>query len=635
MKKLITLSLVFILVISEGMAQRVRYRTLRSLEEKGIVCRVPYISAASFIKITEANPLVPRNSQELRALFSGLYDQRNSGANVTEIELSRGRVVHLDGDCHTSAHDLLALGMQNPKATDFLEDYDYQSGSLTYFIDFSPNSDLSVIETEHFIHKFYENPSPAQLATEDDTITASTVQYMANQLEITYDYYVNKFGKTPYVVAGDDKIEVLYTGAFGPGGNGVTSPSYSCIFLNAQEMRDPAVYMKQLAVPAHELFHRMQYAFGYGTIPGHESGQWFSEGTASWAEIDSWNTVSFIAKLVLSYLDPDVPLTGLSYGAASFWKSFTNRGGDMKLFLENYEASGELLPALDDAAQQAIPGSIYGDLVGQVKLWHRDMLTYHHYVLSNVLLPNGGTVSPAYFNYYLDRELIRMQSFDPIPSEPGYINYFDPDTVQALAANYYQFRLPPQSNTPTYNDYDSIRFNIDASFSGDTVHVHFVFKRGFGDDYTWTKAIAPFPKPSYEITFPIIQEDWTSYYDIWVVVDGTNPYDIYNISAELLEKDGAGARTVADPVELSTTHDLSHAYPNPFYELVTIPYRLEGDGTLVILDMAGREVLQSKLASDQYQVQISADQLPIPGLYQYLIENEKGIVKSGKLIYER
>ena len=633
MKKIFLL-IVAVFIYSQDYAQRSReFRTLRAFEEKGIIYQIPIITQREFDRMARSNPLIPTTERELAILFNALY---NPGARpVNEIRLSRNKVIPLDLDCSTEPYSLLWEGMQNPRAERFLADYDYQSGSLAYTIDFSPSpgSKLDSIVTDHFVHKFFPDISPAQNVGAADTINANIVMDIAIDLETSWNKYFQKFNKTPYLVSGTDKIDILYTGAFiSSGSNGYTHPGYSCIVLNAKQMRDPGVFMKRVSVPAHELFHRMQYQYGYRTQPNHEQKKYFSEGTASWAEIDTWNSVSFLNKLTYHSANPNKPLTDYSYGSASFWNSLTNRGGDMKYFMEQYESGGNILNALEATSQQAIPGSFYGNTGGMLKLWHRSHITYEFNPL-NVQLADGSTFSNP-FN--MKRKFVRMQDQTSIPGEIIYTSYYKLDTVKEYASKYYQFRLPIQWHS-TYDNYDSIKFTVSTPGT-ETVDIQYVLAEVNNGFPAWKKAIAPFKAESYQHTFAIPDPLFSSYYDIWVIIEGNTSGAIFEITADLTPTSGGGSSArvaTIDPEELEEERKvLNHAYPNPFVDKTTIDYEFKSGetGQLIITDLAGGIVKQMPLDADQQQVEIK--NLGTPGIYFYRIVGKEREYQRGKLIYK-
>ena len=91
-------------------------------------------------------------------------------------------------------------------------------------------------------------------------------------------------------------------------------------YLDAPNGADAGKLRKALCV--HELFHRVQYAYGFRRTPQLPAVpyQWFSEGTASWAEWNYAGTVTAAAKGLGFTRIPNAGLFGSAYQAMPFWQ---------------------------------------------------------------------------------------------------------------------------------------------------------------------------------------------------------------------------------------------------------------------------------------------------------------------------
>ncbi len=99
---------------------------------------------------------------------------------------------------------------------------------------------------------------------------------------------------------------------------GVSDPPSGPIQFNSYD------WVKNIAIrkptSAHELFHKLQYAYGYKTRWNpQEPYLWFTEGTAAWAEVFVWGMVSRTCKLDTIFRDTKMDLYHADYSATPFW----------------------------------------------------------------------------------------------------------------------------------------------------------------------------------------------------------------------------------------------------------------------------------------------------------------------------
>src|SRR5208337_5533954 len=111
-------------------------------------------------------------------------------------------------------------------------------------------------ETDHFVLKWTNKSSHSSDNIKDPQIIKDTAGY----LEQAWTKYTELFGRKPYTAPGRDKIEVVFRNI---DCYGVADPPDGPIQFDSNAW----VYNKGIRQPtsAHELFHRMQYAYGYKT----------------------------------------------------------------------------------------------------------------------------------------------------------------------------------------------------------------------------------------------------------------------------------------------------------------------------------------------------------------------------------
>lgn len=202
------------------------------------------------------------------------------------------------------------------------------------------------LETAHFVLK-WTNKSPH---AEDNLGDPLVVTETAGYLEAARDKLTGFFGREPYLPPGKSKIEIVFKDlecyAY-------ADPPEGPIQLNA------SVWMKMPAIRqttcAHEVFHKIQYAYGYKTrwAPSPPV-EWFSEGTAAWAEVFVCGKVTRNCKMEDMFTNVDLDLFNAEDMALPFWIYFVSGNRNVtrdrlmvKLF-ERYEKTGDVKAALFD-----------------------------------------------------------------------------------------------------------------------------------------------------------------------------------------------------------------------------------------------------------------------------------------------
>jgi hypothetical protein len=166
-------------------------------------------------------------------------------------------------------------------------------------------------------------------------------------LEDLYEAYVKDFGQAPLPPVKGAPIDVVF-GALGRV-RGMTAPDWP-ILLNEDFWRKFPELRRSLA--AHELFHRVQYAFGFrgetaanGKNPNPRSA-WFTEGGASWAECIYNSAVTNSQKIQALGVLPRIGLLNGSYYSCPIWLARTGKvkaqaKHEMRKILEAYESGQE------------------------------------------------------------------------------------------------------------------------------------------------------------------------------------------------------------------------------------------------------------------------------------------------------
>ena len=211
-----------------------------------------------------ANPDVPRTDAGIIALVRKLYpppgeQQPELGAKRPAARLHRSREYELG---------VLFAALQNPAISDLTRQ----------------QVDLIIQETIPPLPKTYTSGHYKFNYTDnnrnlDHNVTLAQIQDTAAKLNSYWDTYSANF-KTPkhYNSGGEEMLDInvyyLGDGLFGETGSGLDYINLS----SKLTVRDPC---KRRTVSAHELFHRVQYSYGY--ISGMARMLWIVEGTADWA----------------------------------------------------------------------------------------------------------------------------------------------------------------------------------------------------------------------------------------------------------------------------------------------------------------------------------------------------------------
>ncbi len=296
------------------------------------------------------------------------------------------------------------------------------------------------IETDHFILRWTNRSRHAADNIPDPEIIHETARY----LEHAWDKYRSAFGRAPYTAPGMNKIEVEFSDITG---YGLASPPNGPIQFDAENwVKKPGI---RQPTSAHELFHKLQYAFGYRTKWRHKHQyEWFTEGTAAWAEVFVWQRVSGAYKIGEIFKKPNCNLYDMECNTLPFWLFFQTQQQDdgqpyipIAKLLESYETTGDPRKALRKVIEDNLPYSTVG--AGDKE---RDRILEDYYALfarertsdswrhpspgldtyPEILGPDGKNIIPS-----LAVTEFRMERGD---------NYYKSAKVLEMGANYYRFK---------------------------------------------------------------------------------------------------------------------------------------------------------------------------------------------------
>jgi len=212
------------------------------------------------------------------------------------------------------------------------------------------------LETRHFVLKWTNlSPHPA-----DNIGDPEIIRETANYFEAAWEKLIGLFGRSPYVPPGNSRIGVIFHDL---DCYAYADPPEGPIELNSSVwIRMPSI---RKSTSAHELFHKLQYAYGYKTRwPPPNPVLWFTEGTAAWAEVFVWGRVSRSCKVEDMFKKLNMGLYDAEDMALPFWIFFVsgNSGSAkdelmVRLFEKYEEDKGDVRKALFDVIRDAY-GSI-------------------------------------------------------------------------------------------------------------------------------------------------------------------------------------------------------------------------------------------------------------------------------------
>lgn len=415
-----------------------KYISFNQLALKGFHVSVPILDEVTWNCLVAQDPSVPRIFSRLRDYGRLLYGYQRRKIPRMVTELPSAGVMHtLYGECGEAAWARLFLGLSNPKLSQA------QREAIEAEIDaIMPTFDHST-ETNHFILRWTDSSTNATDNINDASIIAET----GNYLEEAWSHYNTAFGRAPYIPAGSTKMEVVFYDI--PGAHGVASPPDGPIQLNSNSL--VTTLGMRRSVSAHELFHKLEYAFGFRTSwsPVYPY-QWFSEGLSSWAEVNVWQRVSSASMITNMFTNPDLNLYDASYSALPFWIFFEARqksdavDNPILHFLNTSEPTGNITSALEQVIDEEWPpNNVYGQLDTFFALFARDRHIGHWKtgptggLYPSILAPDGAVITPT----------LKVTNV-PI----GLTDTYEVDgTVSPLGSDYYRFAFEPDANGETFS----------------------------------------------------------------------------------------------------------------------------------------------------------------------------------------
>jgi hypothetical protein len=240
-------------------------------------------------------------------------------------------------DCGTAALSLLFAALRNPEIPDWVR-WEVDRMIIQAL---PPNWRKYTSPSGHF-RIFWTDTSP----NPNDNVTFDDVKKTALILDKCWEVYAANFVEPKHAIVNGVKRIDIHIRYIDDTTLGQTDPSSNFIELNS--LLTVSHPCNRQRTSAHELFHRVQFAYKLATPWGGKL--WMAEGTARWSQKFRYPRLKDYMEAMNDGLDePDANLLQRSYDAAHFWIYLQERA--QKKTSNNFSA-------IRDAWQRY---SVYGD----------------------------------------------------------------------------------------------------------------------------------------------------------------------------------------------------------------------------------------------------------------------------------
>ncbi len=324
--------------LQAGPRERVASMTIRKILSTGVILALIFLSTSTlawayqyefqkspgitvdvlheleFLEQFGDNSDIPRTDARVIALARELYRPLSERGDH---EAEAPKDVGYDG-CGEYEEGLLFAALQNPAISD----------STRAQVDSIIADSIPALNKTYTkgAFKFFSTTTSADSR---DNVTLAEIKATAKYLNKYWKKYSRTFTTPKYYVSGgkrriDVKCYYLSSTLYGS-----TSSFWDYINLNSKlVIKDPC---KRRTTSAHELFHRVQYSYGY--VSGMTNMRWIVEGTASWSQRFTNKTIwDYMGQMNTGLDSPDRDLiSARSYDACHLWVYLHKRKGWMAI----------------------------------------------------------------------------------------------------------------------------------------------------------------------------------------------------------------------------------------------------------------------------------------------------------------
>ena len=412
--RIIILLSIFVILFTSSLGYTYEFKFQKN---RGIKLEV--LSEHDFSTKFGNNPEIPRTSEDVIALAKRLYPSLQEKRLEKEKRVEKTEV----RACGEHGIGLLFAALQNPAIPDTTRD------AVDTIITNSKPQFNKHITSGHFEIYYTDN------CENNDCVTDGEAVETADWLNKWWDTYVDDFTPLPELI----DIGIYYLGEVGEEIWGRTDSRWDYIELNSKlTVKDPC---RIKTVSAHELFHRLQYKYGYES--GMVNMDWMSEGTASWSQ-------KYTNSKIGDYIDAmnrglDTPgsslITKRRYDACHFWVYLEEKTKT------NWEAIKDVWSHYKETGHTAEDARNSVDTVVKKRLGIDFNTFFQEWIKTNYIkdLENAEE-----YDYDEDKTEINAceRKYGPLRSVPkeevaikkntkwSYLAYFD-----AYATHYYEFKI--------------------------------------------------------------------------------------------------------------------------------------------------------------------------------------------------
>jgi hypothetical protein len=280
------------------------------LAERGVKIAVPIKNPKNWQQDIQNDPYVPATYSALRNLIGQHF--RPGWLTDAEVALEpleeKGSII--DEHCGENLFARIYAGLANPQLSTAERD------SIDAVLAAATPASWEIRETLHFTIRWTESdPNPAH------NFDPALIDEAADLLELAWDSFNSTFGRPPFSSLGTARIQVDFQDLPDDLEGQAEPPEGPIVFDAPRWQASPAL---RAPLSAHELFHKLQYAFEFRRTwaLGATNVEWFSEGTARWAEVFVHQRLTASKWLLDWMLDPNLGFFGMSSYALPFWIFF-------------------------------------------------------------------------------------------------------------------------------------------------------------------------------------------------------------------------------------------------------------------------------------------------------------------------
>jgi hypothetical protein len=403
---------------------------------------------------------LPRTDAEVIALAQSLYapEQIYLSADVDH-PAGSGRV--LKAICGTPALQLLFVALQNPSLSPHTRQYVDEIMAAAYPTAWEEPEVFKI--SPHFRFKWAEHdPKPQHNTTRANVIETAKV------LNKCWKVYSGRFRQplcNPNKKPTDPQNKIIDVLVYSiphernePEVLGRTTAFSKRIELNSQLTVNDACY--RMSAPAHELFHRVEFAYGMVGVP------WMLEGMAVWAEKTIFNRNKiYMRDMNRGLREPNKDLLQeRDYDAAHFWVHLQERA--VAYTSHTYEIVKDVLDAYKKGLDMEGNKSVNRVVRKRLNLtfdqfvneWHKTNYVKDLEGISRQFDYKDDEVAPGAFCGSTNVPLAHVPAQNATITQNDVLVDVPPVTVKSYGAQYHNFKFDPKVNGP-----------IEIVFDGDPI----------------------------------------------------------------------------------------------------------------------------------------------------------------------